>query len=94
MVFNRLAEPSSKLGLLEWLQERAQLPAVELSDVHHEQLLRAMDALEEHNEAVECAAAKQLRPLLDQDLSVIFYDVTTVRIHGTGSAWAICAAMD
>lgn len=83
MVFNRLAEPSSKLGLLEWLQERVQLPAVELSTLHHEQLLRAMDALEEHNEAVECAVAKQLRPLLDQDLSVVFYDVTTVRIHGT-----------
>lgn len=43
-----------------------------------------MDALEEHNEAVECAVAKPLRPLLAQDLSVVFYDVTTVRIHGTG----------
>ncbi|MEE4279500.1 MAG: IS1634 family transposase [Halieaceae bacterium] len=84
MVFNRLADPSSKQGVLEWLRESAQLPDFDASGVHHEQLLRAMDALEDNKTAVERAVAGQLRPLLDQDLSVIFYDITTVRIHGTG----------
>ncbi|TDL79758.1 IS1634 family transposase, partial [Meridianimarinicoccus aquatilis] len=28
--------------------------------------------------------AKQIRPLVDQDLTVVFYDLTTVRIHGEG----------
>ncbi|WP_138473504.1 IS1634 family transposase, partial [Poseidonocella sp. HB161398] len=28
--------------------------------------------------------AKQMRPLVDRDLAVVFYDLTTVRIHGEG----------
>lgn len=85
MVFNRLSDPTSKQGVLQWLQESAYLPDFDSSGLHHEQLLRAMDALEDNREAVERAVAKQLRPLLDQDLSVIFYDLTTVRIHGEGT---------
>jgi len=85
MVFNRLADPSSKQGVLDWLQETAHLPDFDSTGIHHEQLLRAMDALEDNKAAVERAVAGQLRPLLDQDLSVIFYDITTVRIHGTGT---------
>lgn len=83
MVFNRLAAPCSKLGVLEWLREEASVPGLDSEAIHHKQLLRAMDALEEHKEAVERSVAAQLRPLLDQELSVIFYDLTTVRIHGT-----------
>ena len=41
-----------------------------------------MDALMERAEAVEERIAEQLRPMLDQQLSVVFYDLTTVRIHG------------
>jgi hypothetical protein len=85
MVFNRLADPSSKQGVLDWLSESVQLPDFDSTGIHHEQLLRAMDALEDNKAAVERAVAGQLRPLLDQDLSVIFYDITTVRIHGTGA---------
>lgn len=85
MVFNRLADPGSKQGVLDWLRETTVLPDFDGSAVHHEQLLRAMDALEDNKAAVERAVAGQLRPLLDQDLSVIFYDITTVRIHGTGT---------
>lgn len=81
LVFNRLCDPQSKLGVIRWL-ERVHLPGIETCEIHHEQLLRAMDALIEHREAVEDAAATQIKPLLDQDLSVVFYDVTTVRSHG------------
>lgn len=81
LVFNRLCDPQSKLGVLRWL-ERVHLPGVTVDGLHHEQLLRAMDALIEHREAVEQTTAALLRPLLDQDLSVVFYDVTTVRSHG------------
>ncbi len=83
MVFNRLVAPCSKLGVLEWLREEACIPEIDGKTIHHKQLLRAMDALEAKKDTVEKLVAKQLRPLLDQDLSVIFYDVTTVRIHGT-----------
>lgn len=81
LVLNRLCDPSSKLGVMRWL-ERVHLPGLDIRGLHHEQLLRAMDALIEQREAVEQTTAQLLRPLLDQDLSVVLYDVTSVRIHG------------
>jgi len=83
MVFNRLTEPTSKLGVVEWLRHETSMPGIDPDTVHHMQLMRVMDALEENKDAVEQAVANQLRPLLDQDLSVVFYDVTSVQIHGT-----------
>ncbi|MBK1725446.1 IS1634 family transposase [Halorhodospira neutriphila] len=82
MVFNRLAAPRSKRGVLEWLQEDVRIPGLRSEQLRHDQLLRAMDALMSHSERVEQAIAAQLKPLLDQDLSVVFWDLTTVRIHG------------
>jgi transposase len=82
MVFNRLCEPTSKLGCLRWLDTVA-MPAMP-ETVTHQHLLRAMDALMDHAERVEMELAKQIRPLVDRDLSIIFYDLTTVRIHGEG----------
>ena len=34
---------------------------------------------------VEAELARQIRPLVDRDLTVVFYDLTTVRIHGEGT---------
>ena len=83
MVFNRLCDPTSKLGCLRWLETVA-MPAMP-EDVTHQHLLRAMDALMDHAERVEMELAKQIRPLVDRDLAVVFYDLTTVRIHGEGA---------
>lgn len=82
MVFNRLCAPDSKLGCLEWL-ETVSIPGMPEA-VTHDQLLRTLDALMDHAEAVEARVAAQLRPMLDQQLSVVFYDLTTIRIHGEG----------
>lgn len=82
MVFNRLCAPDSKLGCLEWL-ETVSIPGMP-DGITHDQLLRTMDALMSHAEAVEARVAAQLRPMLDQQLSVVFYDLTTIRIHGEG----------
>jgi Transposase DDE domain len=84
MVFNRLCEPASKLGVLRWL-ETVGLPrgfGFEEAPPEHHQLLRAMDVLDEHAEAIADRLALLMRPLIDQELSVVFYDLTTVRIHG------------
>jgi transposase len=81
MVFNRLCDPESKLGVLRWL-ETVTLPGVALKSVGHHQLLRAMDALLAQHEAVEQTVAGLLRPLVDQELSVVFYDMTTIRAAG------------
>lgn len=83
MVFNRLCDPTSKLGCLRWLDTVA-MPAMP-ETVTHQHLLRAMDALTDHTEAVEGALAHQIRPLVDRDLAIVFYDLTTVRIHGAGA---------
>ena len=83
MVFNRLCDPTSKLGCLRWLETVA-MPAMP-EGVTHQHLLRAMDALMDHGKAVEAALARQIRPLVDRDLAVVFYDLTTVRIHGEGT---------
>lgn len=83
MVFNRLCAPDSKLGCLRWLETVA-IPAMP-ETVTHQHLLRAMDALMDHADAVEEAMARQIRPLVDHDLTVVFYDLTTVRIYGEGA---------
>lgn len=80
MVFNRLCLPDSKLGCLEWLETVA-IPGMP-ARVDHDHLLRTMDALMDRAEKVEASVAKLMRPMLDQQLSVVFYDLTTVRIHG------------
>lgn len=80
MVFNRLCAPDSKLGCLEWLETVA-IPGMP-DAVTHDHLLRTMDALMDRAEAVEAKVGKLMLPMLDQQLSVVFYDLTTVRIHG------------
>ncbi len=80
MVFNRLCAPDSKLGCLQWL-ETVSIPGMP-DAVTHDHLLRTMDALMDRSEAVEAKVGKLMLPMLDQQLSVVFYDLTTVRIHG------------
>ena len=81
MVFNRLCDPESRLGVLRWL-ETVSLPAVDATAMTHQHLLRSMDALMSHQSAVDDVVAQLLRPLIDQDLSLVFYDLTTIRAAG------------
>ena len=81
MVFNRLCDPESKLGILRWLETVA-MPDVDVSLVSHQHLLRSMDALMDHQAEVDAVVAGLLRPLIDQELSVVFYDMTTIRAEG------------
>ena len=81
MVFNRLCDPDSKLGVLRWLQT-VSMPGVDVDKLSHQHLLRSMDALMDHQQAVDDCLAQLLRPLIDEDLSVVFYDLTTIRAEG------------
>ena len=81
MVLNRLCDPDSKLGVLRWVENVA-LPGVMAESIDHQHLLRAMDALVEHRDEVEQVLAGLLRPLVDRDLAVVFYDLTTIRTEG------------
>ena len=81
MVLNRLCDPDSKLGVLRWLETVA-LPDMQVKAPTHQQLLRSMDALMDHQEVVDGVIASLLHPLIDQDLSIAFYDMTTIRAEG------------
>lgn len=81
MTINRLCDPESKLGVLRWL-ETVSLPGIVPQAIEHHHLLRAMDALIEHRDAVDQVLAGLLRPMVDQELSVVFYDMTTIRAEG------------
>jgi len=81
MVFNRLCDPESKLGLLRWL-EGVVVPGIDMAAITHQHLLRAMDALMDKRQTIHKGLSKQLLPLIDRELSVVFYDLTTIRIHG------------
>lgn len=83
MVFNRLCDPQSKLGVLRWL-EGVLVPGVSAAEVTHQRLLRAMDVLDAKVDTILSRLAGLVRPLLDQDLNLVFYDLTTIRIHGEG----------
>ena len=81
MVFNRLCDPDSKLGVMRWLQTVA-LPGTSLESIDHRHLLSAMDALVDYKAEVDNVMASLLRPLVDQDLAMVFYDMTTIRAAG------------
>jgi transposase len=82
MVFNRLCDPGSKLGVLRWLQTVALPVGVAQNLPEHQHLLRAMDVLDEYSDTLGARLATLMRPLIDQDLSVVFYDLTTVEVTG------------
>lgn len=81
MVFNRLCDPESKLGILRWL-EGSRVPDVAVDAVTHQHLLRTMDTLDDCADRMESTLAGLLRPLVDQELSIVFYDLTTIRTEG------------
>jgi len=84
MVFNRLCDPGSKLGVLRWLDTVALPVNFGFADglPQHQHLLRAMDVLDEHSAALGTRLATLMRPLIDEELSVVFYDLTTVPVCG------------
>lgn len=72
--------------------ERVYLPGVERAGVTHQRLLRAMDVLLRHQAAVETHVLRRLPA--PTSVEVVFYDITTVRIHGEGEGErTTCAAM-
>ena len=67
--------------MLRWLETVA-LPVDSGVVCEHQHLLRAMDVLVEHSDKLNSKLATLMRPLIDQDLSVVFYDLTTVAVTG------------
>jgi len=87
MVLNRLCDPCSKLALLEWIQG-VYLPGIEGDKVEYHHLLRAMDWLIDQKEAIEKEIANQMLTLFDQEVDLVFYDVTSSYFEGDRSVTA------
>lgn len=85
MVINRLCDADSKLGALRWVKT-VSLPDIDLTSITHQQLLRTMDALLEHQDVIDTLLADAVGPLVNEDLSVVFYDMTTIRAEGTSES--------
>ncbi len=82
MVFNRLCDPKSKLGIMEWMSG-VLIPGVDPEMVTHSHLLRTMDTLVDCADVLETTMASLFRPLIDKTLSVVFYDLTTISAMGS-----------
>ena len=77
MVAQRAIAPSSKLCLCQdWIKNAVYFPKIDELEVQH--LYRGMDFLFEHLEALETNLYNQLVDLLSLDVSVIFYDTTSI----------------
>jgi hypothetical protein len=55
------------------------MPGIDTDLWTHQHLLRSLDALMNHQSAVDALVAGLLKPLVDQDMSLVFYDLTTIR---------------
>ncbi len=93
MVVNRLADPLSKLGLVDWVDERGnrhrgwqdlvQWPSRQPA-LDHNQLLRVMDRVHPHREALEDHLFIRVTDLLSLPLTLCFYDLTSTYFEGEG----------
>jgi transposase len=87
MVINRLCDPRSKLAVLEWLQG-VYLPGLDREKIDYHHLLRAMDWLIEHKQEIELKIANRLVTLFDQEVDLVFYDITSTYFEGDQSITA------
>lgn len=87
MVVNRLCDPRSKLGLLAWL-EGVWVPGIDRETVTYDNLLRAMDFLIERKQEIEREVFESVRTLFDEELEMVFYDLTSSYFEGDRSVTA------
>ena len=94
MVVNRLCDPQSKLGLVDWSDERGNLHRGWQRDVqwaqpdelgYHHYLL-SMDRLHPHRQRIEEALFDRTTDLLSLPLRLCFYDLTSTYFEGEGKS--------
>ncbi|MDI6739353.1 MAG: IS1634 family transposase [Candidatus Edwardsbacteria bacterium] len=83
MVFNRLSNPKSKLAVSQWLPSQY-LPGVDAGRLSLHHFYRALEVLQHHKERLEDWCFDRLTNLLNLDLSLVFYDLTSTYFEGQG----------
>ncbi len=93
MVVNRLCDPTSKLGLVGWTDERGNLHRGWQGQVQwpsgnatldHNHYLRSMDRLHPHRQELEDQLFGRVTDLLSLPLRLVFYDLTSTYFEGDG----------
>jgi transposase len=93
MVANRLCEPQSKLGLVDWSDEHGtrhrgwqgevEWPSAKGDfDYHH--YLRAMDFLHPHRQEIEDQVFRRVTELFSLPLNLVLFDLTSTYFEGDG----------
>lgn len=75
MVANRALDPTSKLGLEEWIQDEVALPG--LNEAHVHQFYRAMDLLLEMRSQLEEQVYFATADLLNLEVDLVYFDTTS-----------------
>ncbi|WP_027416905.1 IS1634 family transposase [Aneurinibacillus terranovensis] len=75
MVANRALNPSSKLGMEDWVREDVYLPGI--SEVNSQQLYRAMDELLEVQSELEHQVYCAVSDLLNLEVDFLYFDTTS-----------------
>lgn len=75
MVANRALNPSSKLAMEDWVKHDVYLPGI--TDVHSQQLYRAMDALLEVQSELEHQVYCSVSDLLNLEVDLLYFDTTS-----------------
>jgi len=83
MVFNRLSDPMSKLGVMRWLST-VYIPGLRTDEISYAHLLRAMDLLVEIKEGVEGDLYNRIANLFNLQVEVVFMDLTSSYFEGQG----------
>jgi transposase len=82
MAAARFVRPGSKLKVYEHWQRRL-YPEMINADIRLHQLYRALDLLSTHKEEIEKGLFWRGRDLLNMDVDVVLYDLTTLRFEST-----------
>jgi len=82
MVYDRLADPGSKLSLSEKLREEYYIPETDGLELQH--LYRALDILHKNKERIEEKLFSGHTDLFSHQLELVFFDTTSTYFEGSG----------
>ena len=81
MVFNRLIDPHSKLGLCSWTP-RYRFPQLGVPSFEAHHYYRALDYLMDIKEELEPKLWGETQTLFNRQATLVFYDMTSTYFHG------------
>jgi transposase len=84
LVFNRLVAPRSKLGVSEWLAGQACIPGIDPGELPLAGYYRTLEYLLSIKPGLEQVLFQRRCHLFNQEVSLVFYDLTSTYFEGRG----------